>query len=99
MDESNLENIIGNIYLGIDMKKLFNIRNKTYELALRKCSECWAIRFCTICYTTLSDAMINDEKCESVRNECEIHFKKYLQLMNANGTKLKDIFSKIHMTH
>ena len=66
---------IGDVYTGIDMKKIKRLVDETVR-CLEKCKHCWAARFCNICFMDVLKA--GNEYCEQSRKNVENELGYYL---------------------
>lgn len=75
VDESQELFEIGDVYTGIDMKKIERLIDKTVK-CLGKCKHCWAARFCNICFIDI--LKVGSEYCEQSRKNVENELGYYL---------------------
>ncbi|MXP74075.1 radical SAM protein [Lachnospiraceae bacterium WCA-9-b2] len=66
---------IGDVYMGIDMKKIKRLVDETVK-CLGKCKHCWAARFCNICFMDVLKP--GNEYCEQSRKNVENELGYYL---------------------
>lgn len=66
---------IGDVYTGIDMKKIERLVNETVK-RLGKCKHCWDARFCNICFMDI--LKVGNEYCEESRKNVENELEYYL---------------------
>ena len=66
---------IGDVYTGIDMKKIERLVNETVK-RLGKCKHCWAARICNICFMDI--LKVGNEYCEESRKNVENELEYYL---------------------
>lgn len=90
--------IIGDAFTGIDIDKVKKYYVEDYvEKSIKKCSNCWAVRLCGICYVGRYDKEgFNESKgnCDGVRREIARNLSYYHELLETNKSKLdflKDI--------
>lgn len=79
VDETQKVFEIGDVYNGIDLKRVnFLIDQTTRKLG--KCQNCWAAKFCKICFKDI----LNEDKvfCEKARKEVEKELGYYLDQIN-----------------
>lgn len=70
---------IGNVYSGIDIKKIEQLVNVTLK-SLETCKHCWAAKFCKICFMDI--LKIDKDYCEKARKEVENELRYYLDHIN-----------------
>lgn len=90
---------IGNIYNGINKEVLVQRYIKDYIKSMEKCSDCWAIRLCSICYARCYDENgLNLAKkemmCEYQKITLEQQLTSYHSILENNPTIL-DLFNQI----
>ena len=81
VDESREVFEIGDVYNGIDLKKVENLIKQTLK-SLNKCKDCWAAKFCKICFKDIVN--INEEFCENARKDVERELGYYLEQISGN---------------
>ncbi len=64
---------IGNVKLGFNFDKIYNLMNDYIKLRSEDCINCWAVRFCDACYISVKtgDELSKRrarENCEGIRN-------------------------------
>ena len=79
---------IGDVYNGIDLKKVENLVNQTLK-SLNKCKNCWAARFCNLCFKDILD--INEEFCEKARKDVENELSYYLDKVSKNRNLINSV--------
>jgi uncharacterized protein len=89
---------IGDVNEGININKVKKYYVEDYvDKSIKKCSNCWAVRLCGICYTGRYDEEgFNESKgnCDGVRREIERNLSYYHDLLETDKSKLdflKDI--------
>lgn len=75
VDENQKLFEIGDVYTGINMKKIERLIDKTVS-CLEKCKHCWAARFCNICFIDVFQA--GSKYCEQSRENIENELGYYL---------------------
>ncbi len=95
VDEGSSDNIIGDIEYGTSAKLAYDKRMKVYELQKTKCRHCWAVRFCSICYTKLDNALYSSDVCDAERQEVENVFQNYIKYMKSHSDRLIELFDSI----
>lgn len=75
VDESQALFEIGDIYTGIDMKKVERLVDVTVK-CLSNCRHCWAARFCNICFMDI--LKVGNEYCKQSRKNIESELGYYL---------------------
>ena len=60
------------------------------EKSIKKCSNCWAIRLCSMCYAGRynDDGFENIGNCDGTRREIEKNLIFYHQLLESNPEKM-----------
>ncbi len=89
---------IGDAYTGINIEKVRKYYVEDYvNKSIKKCSNCWAVRLCGICYAGRYDIEgFNENKgnCDGVRREIARNLSYYHELLETDKSKLdfiKDI--------
>lgn len=83
VDENKEVFEIGDVYNGIDVYKIQQLINETLK-SLDKCKNCWAAKFCKICFKDIPN--INDDFCEKSRKDVENELGYYLDhVINNKG--------------
>ena len=72
---------IGDVYTGIDMKRIERLVNETVK-HLEKCKHCWAARFCNICFMDI--LKVGNKYCEESRKNVETELGYYLDQVCAD---------------
>lgn len=75
VDENQKLFEIGDVYTGIDMKKIERLVDETIR-CLGKCKYCWAARFCNICFMDVLKS--GNKYCEQSRENVENELGYYL---------------------
>ena len=79
---------IGNVWDGFNTEKILNLV-KTYHLAsLKDCTQCWAVRFCRLCFTSVVgndfDMNLRKRKCPIERNNVLYDLQLYCEILEQN---------------
>lgn len=78
---------IGNVFSGINIDKIRQFYIDDYDkMSIEKCSNCWAVNMCGICYSTCYckdglDIGMKDEVCEYLRKQAKGELGAYYQLL------------------
>lgn len=89
--------IIGNVFSGIDIKKVKDQLIDEYSSkTIEKCSNCWAVRLCSVCYAhCYTDGKLDLEKrdntCKNIPQQVESDLRLYHQCMESNPKALEYI--------
>lgn len=83
VDESQEIFEIGDVYSGIDLKKVERLIAYTLK-SLEKCKSCWAAKFCKICFKDIIN--INEEFCEKAKKDVEKELGYYLDQVSCDRT-------------
>lgn len=80
---------IGDIHKGFDYQKCYKLVTDFAKVRNEICLDCWAIRFCSVCYIDAEkDGRINKEKklqqCEDIKNHYSNYLKRYVEIMEKN---------------
>lgn len=81
---------IGDIYNGINVEKPYNLMVEFTDIQNEICRNCWAIRFCGLCYISAVDenGKISKERlkemCEREKKAFEGLLKRYVEIMELN---------------
>ena len=54
-DDQNKNHIIGNVNMGIDYEKVIQLGQEARQFHEEHCTECWAVRFCPMCFASMSE--------------------------------------------
>ncbi|MGM0470176.1 MAG: radical SAM protein [Promethearchaeati archaeon] len=90
--------IIGNVFRGVDMKKVKKIYVNEYaNEVIKECSHCWAIQMCDMCYVHLfMDKKIgNNHKlnnCHITRSSTEDQLKKICEYLEFDKNSLNHLY-------
>lgn len=69
---------IGSIHRGLDLDRINHIK-EMIDSKNKKCIECWAIRFCSLCYIHIGNSYnIRDEACDAMKQRVETSLKMYV---------------------
>jgi len=69
---------IGSIYEGLDINRINHIK-EMIDSKNKKCTECWAIRFCSLCYVHIGKSYnIRDQACNAMKQKVETSLKMYV---------------------
>ena len=82
---------IGNVDTGISYERVKKYYVDEYcEKSIKKCSNCWAIRLCSMCYAGRynDDGFENIGNCDGTRREIEKNLIFYHQLLESNPEKM-----------
>jgi len=89
---------IGNVELGFDIKRIFEILEKYCQMCLIDCRECWAIRLCKACYVAAKknrwlDLEERRKYCNNLRENLLSDMIFYLEVLEENSAAF-DFFAK-----
>lgn len=96
--------VLGHIDTGIEMNSVASLMKRIEAQNVERCRDCWAIRMCDLCFTSLErngqraddmDATMNAQACRSVRRKLEQTFKTVIDLA-AEGGRASEYFDDIH---
>ncbi len=80
---------VGDVWHGIDEEKLYNMATEFAKSSEKECCNCWAARFCTLCFLHAVDEDFepkNKKKyCENVKNRVERSMSSYCYILSQNG--------------
>lgn len=91
---------IGNVFTGIDIDRVKKFYLQEYdEQSIDKCSNCWAVNLCGICYATCYcenglDISVKNNACDYHREHAKGELMAYYQLLEEKPEvieKIKDI--------
>jgi len=68
-DDQNRNHIIGNINTGIDHEKLVKLSQEAKQFHEDHCTDCWASRFCPMCFASMSEYPYCCERFKSSTKE------------------------------
>jgi uncharacterized protein len=63
--DQDVANSFGNVKSGLDYNKLFELQAKIINFHNTNCKQCWAVRFCGICFATMDRY---PDCCEEYKN-------------------------------
>jgi uncharacterized protein len=72
---------IGDVYHGLDVKKIRQLLDRTLEKT-KKCKSCWAAKFCDLCFKDIFN--LNEDFCKKRRNQVESDLVYYLEKVKPN---------------
>jgi uncharacterized protein len=72
---------LGNVFEGLDVKKIRKLLKKTLEKT-QKCKSCWAAKFCQLCFKDIFD--LTDDFCIKAQNQVEQNLIYYLEKIRPN---------------
>jgi uncharacterized protein len=79
---------IGSVDKGIDVDAVFGVINQYKNLSAADCMDCWAVRLCSLCYTSIfSDRFDIGRKrnaCDMMRSEIEDTMTMYCSVREVN---------------
>lgn len=80
---------IGDVRNGLNEKKLYNMATEFAKSLEKECCDCWAARFCTLCFLHAVDEDFEPKNrrkyCENVRNRVERAMSSYCYILSENG--------------
>ncbi|SCY09280.1 uncharacterized protein SAMN05660668_01384 [Pseudobutyrivibrio sp. AR14] len=84
---------IGDVYNGLDIKKVERLIDVTLKY-LNKCKNCWAARFCKVCF---KDIVVDEEEfCEGARQQVEHEMGYYFERVS-NDKDMKNYVANISL--
>ena len=81
VDESKEVFTIGDVYNGLDLNKVNHLVGHTLK-TLKKCRNCWAAKFCKICFKDILN--IDEEFCEKAKKDVETELGYYLDQVSGD---------------
>ncbi len=81
VDESKEVFKIGDVYNGLDLNKVNHLIGHTLK-TLKKCRNCWAAKFCKICFKDILN--IDEEFCEKAKKDVETELGYYLDQVSGD---------------
>jgi uncharacterized protein len=93
---------IGHVDVGLDIESIKKYYLKDYEeKSIEKCSQCWAVRLCDVCYADCYDENglnfdVKDSYCDSVRSRYKNWLNYYHSMLEENIEIIEGI-SKIEL--
>jgi uncharacterized protein len=88
VDESKEVFEIGDVYSGIDLKKVERLIQHTLK-SVDKCKKCWAAKFCKICFKDILN--VNEEFCEKSRKDVENELGYYLDKVSSDRDLINQV--------
>lgn len=88
---------IGNVFTGIDRSRVKQFYLEEYDKkSIEKCSNCWAVNMCGICYATCFhkdglDINIKNNACEYQQKQSKGELSAYYQLLEDKPEEIKKI--------
>lgn len=83
VDEKDDNYCIGDVWTGIDERKISSLWEKTSKKIKDNCFHCWAIRLCKSCFVHEDKIEFNGEYCKNMRRKLQDELQQYL-LLNEN---------------
>lgn len=67
----------GTVNKNVDIDKIWNLIESIEKIAFHRCTQCWAVRFCSRCFLDFFDN--NPSKCNNVKNVVMRDIKYYIE--------------------
>lgn len=92
---------IGNVDVGFDVDAISGILSEYAGLVAKQCCDCWAVRFCSLCFdTALQGSTFSESQqsvhCAAVRSSVESGLKEYCSAKHNSTSPLVDLFPRRH---
>jgi uncharacterized protein len=92
--------IIGNVETGLDRGLVEDLLDSYAERSLSDCASCWALRLCSLCYTSAKhgdefDIERKRERCVRQRRTWDGMLRMYTEILELNPNALdfvKDLY-------
>ena len=89
---------LGNVNIGIDKKKLYDLYSKYYSFFRQKCNKCWAFLFCKVCPANIlyKGEFYHplEKECDIIRNNLFTRIYKYIIF-----SQYDSLYEKIKKNH
>lgn len=86
---------IGDVDHGIDIPGIMALEDKYCRQNIASCQECFALRFCSLCYANENNStMLSEEKkylCQDIRQSIEMGLTWYLELLEDDTGIIEEI--------
>lgn len=88
---------VGTIYTGFDLNRLCDLLSGFVDVCASDCLDCWACRFCTNCFVTVSreshlDAARRRSNCEYIKQTATEALEDYALAMTTTGKDMKMLY-------
>jgi uncharacterized protein len=86
---------IGHVDTGIDPQRVCDILQEYIKLSNPQCVDCWAVRFCSLCFTSIYNDRFDIERknkiCEMVRANIKADLVLYCTVMESNENAFESL--------
>ena len=84
---------IGSVDNGFDLERVKALNEAYIGLVASKCSNCWAIHFCSYCFACMNEMEHDKDYCDKIRNKCEEDIRIFYTKIKNNPELMKRLDS------